>query len=86
MESLFDARESYKDLLRSCSFHGLYKWLIVHTFYIGLLYSTRMTLCVTVSGTFMNNPQDVAYNFIEEIAKNCHSLGIMQEIIEKSAL
>ena len=31
-ESLFDAWERYKDLMRLCPHHGLEKWLIIHTF------------------------------------------------------
>lgn len=55
-ESLFDSWKCYKDLLRRCSFHGLEKWLVVHTFYNGLIYSTRINLDVALDGALMNNP------------------------------
>lgn len=71
-ESLFDAWEHFKDLLRICPFHGLEKWMIIHTFYNGLLYSTRMTLDAAPSRALMNSTQDVAYNLIEEMTKNHH--------------
>lgn len=55
-ESLFDAWECYKDLLRPCHFHGLEKWMIIHTFYNGLLYSTRITLDAAYGRAQMNCP------------------------------
>ena len=36
MESLYEAWERYKDLLRKCPHHGLPVWLQVQTFYNGL--------------------------------------------------
>ena len=43
-ESLYDAWERFKEILRLCLHHGLEKWLIVHTFYNGLSYTTKMTV------------------------------------------
>lgn len=79
-ESLFDACEHYKYVLILCPFHGLEKWIIIHTFYNGLLYSTRMTLDVASSGALMNSSQDVTYNFIEEMDINHHSWGSMRQV------
>jgi len=30
--------------MRACPHHGLEQWLIIHTFYNGVLYNTRMTI------------------------------------------
>lgn len=54
--------------------------MIIHTFYNGLLYSIRMTLDVASGGALMNNPQDVAYNSIEDMAKNHHLWGSVQQL------
>jgi len=43
-ESLYDAWECFKEMLRLCPHHGLENWLIIHTFYNGLLYTTK-NLC-----------------------------------------
>lgn len=67
-----------------CSFHEFEKWLIVHTFYNGLLYSTRMTLDAPYDGALMNNPQNIAYNLIEQMKKNHHPWGGICEIIPKA--
>ncbi|KAK5839325.1 hypothetical protein PVK06_008102 [Gossypium arboreum] len=41
LETLYDAWERYKDLLRRCPHHGLLLWLQVQTFYNGLNPSNR---------------------------------------------
>ena len=55
-ESLFEAWERYKELLRACPHHGLEQWLIIHTFYNGLIYSTKMTIDVAAGSALMNKP------------------------------
>lgn len=49
-ESLFKSWEQFKEIMRLCPFHGLEKWLIVLTFYNGLIYSSRMTLGTDAGG------------------------------------
>ncbi|KAK9225233.1 hypothetical protein WN943_010274 [Citrus x changshan-huyou] len=44
MESLYEAWERYKDLLRKCPHHGLPVWLQVQTFYNGLGSNTRIMI------------------------------------------
>ncbi|WJX23035.1 hypothetical protein P8452_12282 [Trifolium repens] len=53
-ESLFEAWERYKDMIRLCPYHGLEDWLIIHTFYNGLLYNTRMTIDAAAGGALMD--------------------------------
>ncbi|XP_020243612.1 uncharacterized protein LOC109821792 isoform X2 [Asparagus officinalis] len=69
-ESLYEAWECYKELLRTCPHHGLEKWLIVHTFYNGLTYNTRMTVDAAAGGALMNKTIDDAYTLIEDMAQN----------------
>ncbi|XP_020245227.1 uncharacterized protein LOC109823363 [Asparagus officinalis] len=57
-ESLYEAWECYKELLRMYPHHGLEKWLIVHTFYNGLTYNTRMTVDAAAGGVLMNKTID----------------------------
>ena len=42
MESLYEAWERFKDLLRKCPHHGMPKWLISQTFYNGLNASNQL--------------------------------------------
>ncbi|XP_020245172.1 uncharacterized protein LOC109823298 [Asparagus officinalis] len=69
-ESLYDAWERYKDLLRMCPHHGLEDWHIIHTFYNGLLYNTRMTVDATAGGSLMNKSVRDAKQVIEDMAQN----------------
>ncbi|XP_024632816.1 uncharacterized protein [Medicago truncatula] len=69
-ESLYDAWEHFKEMLRICPHHGLEKWLIVHTFYNGLLYTTKMIVDAAAGGALMNKNYTVAYALIEDMAQN----------------
>ena len=55
-ESLFDAWEIYKDMIRLCPYHGREEWLMSHTFYNGLLYNTKMNLSITANSALMDKP------------------------------
>lgn len=74
-ESLFDAWENFKDLVRLCLFHGIEKWPSVHTLYNSFLYSTRMALDVVKDRALINNSKDVAYNLIEDMTKKPPHMG-----------
>lgn len=65
-ESLFEAWERYKDMMRLCPHHRLEKWLIMYTFYNGLLYNTIMTIDVAVGGDLMDKLFNEAYQLIED--------------------
>jgi len=53
-ESLYDAWERFKEMLKLCPHHGLEKLLIIHTFYNGLLYTTKMNVDAAVGGALRN--------------------------------
>jgi hypothetical protein len=57
-------------MLRICPHHGLEKWLIIHTFYIGLLYTTKMNIDAAAGGALMNKTYTSAYALIEDMAQN----------------
>src|SRR4030065_1168930 len=69
-ESLYDAWERFKEMLRLCPHHGLEKWLIVHTFYNGLLYATKMSVDAAAGSGLMNKNITKAYALIEDMAQN----------------
>ncbi|KAK5842285.1 hypothetical protein PVK06_004621 [Gossypium arboreum] len=70
LETLYDAWERYKDLLKMCPHHGLPLWLQVQTFYNGLNPSTRKLIDATAGGTLNNKTLEEAYEFIEEMSVN----------------
>jgi len=57
-------------MLRLFPHHGLEKWLIVHTFYNGLSYTTKMIVDVTAGGALMNKNYTTTYALIEDMAQN----------------
>jgi len=57
-------------MLRLCPHHGLEKWLIVHTFYNGLSYTTKMTADAAASEALMNKNYTEAYALIVDMAQN----------------
>jgi len=57
-------------MLRLCSHHGLEKWLIIHTFYNGLLFTTKMNVDAAAGGAFMNKTYTGAYALIKDMAQN----------------
>ena len=53
-----------------CPHHGLEKWLIIHTFYNGLTYMTRITVDAAAAGALMNKDFTITYALIEDMALN----------------
>lgn len=71
-------------MMRLCPHHGLEEWLIIHTFYNGLLYITKMNLSVAVGGALMDKPYDEAYELIENMAQNHFQWGGERAAAKKS--
>jgi hypothetical protein len=69
-ESLYDAWERFKEMLRLCPHHGLKNWLIIHIFYNGLLYTTKIYVDAAAGGALMNKNYTEAYALIEDMAQN----------------
>ena len=74
-ESLYDAWERFKELLRLCPHHGLEKWFLVQSFYNGLGNESRTLLDSAANGRFMNQEVNAAYDLIEEIAVHNSQFG-----------
>jgi hypothetical protein len=68
--SLYEALERFKKILRLCPHHGLEKWLIVHTFYNGLSYTTKMSVDAAAGGALINKNYTETYVLIEDMAQN----------------
>ena len=53
-EHVAQAWERMKSLVKNCPTHGLTTWMIIHTFYAGLNFSSRNLLDSAAGGTFMS--------------------------------
>ncbi|KAF7827348.1 uncharacterized protein G2W53_018512 [Senna tora] len=71
-ESLYEAWERFKELLRKCPHHGLPKWLQVQTFYNGLPSEIRTSIDVAFGGALMSKPVDAAHTLLETMSSNNH--------------
>ena len=69
-ESLYEAWERYKDLLRKCLHHGLPLWMQVQTFYNGLLPNTQTMVDAASGGAFFNKTPEDGYELIEVMVSN----------------
>ncbi|KAA3460524.1 retrotransposon gag protein [Gossypium australe] len=70
LETLYDAWERYKNLLRRCPHHGFPLWLQVQTFYNSVNPSTRQLIDSATGGNLNNRTPEAAYEFIEEMSLN----------------
>ncbi|KAK5825215.1 hypothetical protein PVK06_020025 [Gossypium arboreum] len=77
-QTLYDAWERYKDLLRRRPHHGLPLWLQVQTFYNGVNPSTRQMIDAAAEGTINNKTPEEAYEFIEEMSLNNYQWQVMR--------
>jgi len=71
-ESLYEAWERYKDLLRRVPNHELPLWMQVQTFYNGVTHSTRVMIDASAGGAVMNKSPQEAYALFEEMAGNAY--------------
>ncbi|KAL6312313.1 hypothetical protein AAG906_004968 [Vitis piasezkii] len=69
-ESLYEAWERFKDLLRKCPHHGLPMWMQVQTFYNSLHPNTQTMVDAASGGAFINKTPDEGYQLIEVMASN----------------
>ncbi|KAL0445896.1 UNVERIFIED_CONTAM: hypothetical protein Slati_1717500 [Sesamum latifolium] len=82
-ESLYDAWERFKSMLRNCPHHELPVWRQVQTLYNGVTLPNRATIDAAAGGTIMKKLPSEAFNIIDEIATNLYSYG--QERADKRA-
>lgn len=69
-ESLYEARERFKDMLRRCPHHGIPKWLQVQTFYNGLFNITRTSIDAAAGRALIGKTFDEAYELLETMVAN----------------
>ena len=84
-ETLYEAWERYKDLLRKCPHHEIPKWLQVQTFYNGLSGLMRTTVDAAAGGALMAKGEDQAWDLIEEMANNNSLWPTERSLIQRIA-
>ncbi|KAH9769700.1 hypothetical protein KPL71_012114 [Citrus sinensis] len=69
-ESLYEACERSKELLRRCPHHGIPCCIQLETFYNGLNPSTRLMVDASANGALLSKSYTEAYEILERIANN----------------
>ncbi|XP_073121648.1 uncharacterized protein [Henckelia pumila] len=71
-ETLYEAWERYKDLLRRCPHHQLPDGLVVQTFYYGLPHSNRTMLDAAACVNLLRKSPEDGYELIEKMISSCY--------------
>ncbi|KAA3458990.1 hypothetical protein EPI10_013525 [Gossypium australe] len=69
-ETLYEAWERFKDLLRKCPMHVFQHWTQMKMFYNGLNAQTWMVVDPSANGAFLDRSYNEAYKILERIANN----------------
>ncbi|KAL8091927.1 hypothetical protein AgCh_034265 [Apium graveolens] len=69
-ESMCEAWECYKEMLRKCPHHGMPDWMVITGFYNSLGVQSRPMLDVNSGGSLWAKSYTEAYNLIETMAAN----------------
>jgi hypothetical protein len=69
-EYVAQAWERMKSLIKNCPTHGLTNWMIIHTFYAGLNFSSRNLLDSAAGGTFMSITLGAATKLLDNMMIN----------------
>src|SRR6195952_2157846 len=71
-ETLYEAWERFKELLRKCPNHGFQLWMQVQIFYNGLEFSAKHMLDAAAGGTIMKKRAQEAYDLIEDMSMSTY--------------
>ena len=69
-ESLYEAWERFKELMRICPHHGLPLWMQVQIFYNGINPNFRSTIDAAAGGSINNKSPEESFQLMEEMASN----------------
>ncbi|KAJ0008379.1 hypothetical protein Pint_30583 [Pistacia integerrima] len=72
-ETFYQVWERYKDLLKSCPYHGFESWRVVSYFYDGLLSRERQFVETMCNGDFLHKDPDVAIDFLDDLSEKAHT-------------
>ncbi|KAL2922252.1 Polyketide synthase-nonribosomal peptide synthetase [Bienertia sinuspersici] len=80
-ESLYDAWERFKALLRACPHHNMENWIQLHCFYNGLSKQNKVTLDARAGGPIMLKDPTISLQTIESVVQNDKDWSISERAI-----
>ena len=69
-ESFTEAWERFQNYIEDCPHHGIEEWLLMQTFYHGLISSTRESIDAAAGGAFLSLKLSDAKALVEKMASN----------------
>ena len=84
-ESLYEAWERFKELLRRCLHHGIPCSIQLETFYNGLNPSTRLMVDVSANRALLSKSYTEAYKILERIANNNYQWSSTRQPVAREA-
>ncbi|KAL5549438.1 hypothetical protein UlMin_004669 [Ulmus minor] len=84
-ESLYEAWERFKEMLRKCPHHGIPIWLQVSTFYNGLVSNYRAMIDAAAGGCLMGKTPEEAHELLEVMAENNNQWHSERVIVKRPA-
>ncbi|KAI3771178.1 hypothetical protein L6452_02337 [Arctium lappa] len=72
-ESLYEAWERYKGMLKICPHHSLHGWVVIQTFFGGLHPQFKNDITVAAGGALMNKTYEEAWELIENLAEHSYA-------------
>ena len=86
MESLYEAWERFKELLRRCPHHAFEDWQQVQIFYSGLNSSTRAMVDASASGSLNTKTPVEAYQLLETMAANEYQMPSGRSVVKRGVM
>jgi hypothetical protein len=69
-ETIIEAWERLQDYITACPHHGMEEWLIIQSFYHGLIRSAREHIDAVVGRSFFTLSIEEAHKLIDKMASN----------------
>ena len=79
-ETLCEARERYKSMLRTCPNHGFVELTQIHIFHNGLLPQPKLLLDATTGDSLMSKNSKDAIEIINKMALSDHKFNIIEAL------
>ena len=70
MESIPEAWERLQEYILACPHHGLDEWLVLQSFYNGLLMTSRANIDAAAGGAFLDLTITKAKELVEKMVSN----------------
>ena len=71
MESIPEAWNRLQEYILACPHHGMDEWLVLQSFYNGLMTTSRANIDATAGGAFLDLTIAKAKELVEKMVSNC---------------